>query len=100
MTFLNLLTIAEYDRLLTHERTNNGKIEARKNKNYKEGRPKKYNDKELFNAFGLLSCMSYKEVSAYTGISVSTLSRFKRNYDDMISQNKSMESDIISSDYI
>lgn len=74
-----MLAFAEYERSMIIERTQNGKTIAKQNPNYKEGRPKKYTKIQLDHAVSLLrQGKSYKEVSAITGISKSTLVRAKR----------------------
>ncbi|ENZ01017.1 hypothetical protein HMPREF1092_02186 [Clostridium thermobutyricum] len=56
-----------------------GKIIAKKNKDFKDGRPKKYTKKQLDHALSLLAVnggdLSYNEVSQLTKISKSTLIR-------------------------
>lgn len=62
------------------ERCREGKIKARENNpNFKEGRPKKYSDDELDDAMKYLERFSYNKVASMTGISKSTLIRYKRN---------------------
>ncbi|MCQ6343684.1 hypothetical protein NPM06_29735, partial [Bacillus cereus] len=60
------------------ERTQEGKAVAKLNPNFKEGRPKKYNKKQIEHALFLLHNHSYKEVKEKIGISKSTLIRAKR----------------------
>ena len=73
-----MLAFAEYERSMIVERTQNGKAIARQRKSFREGRPKKYTEKQLAHAVSLLrEGLSYKEVSALTGISKSTLIRNK-----------------------
>lgn len=69
---------AEFERDMIVERTSEGKEIARLNPDFKEGRPKKFNSKQLSHAIGLLEDHSYKEVEEITGISKSTLIRVKR----------------------
>ena len=75
----NLLAFAEFERSLIIERTQQGKEIARQNPNFKEGRPKKYNQAKINEALNLLSVnggnLSYKQVENLTGISKSTLIR-------------------------
>lgn len=73
-----MLAVAELERNLIIERTQNGKELARLNPNYKEGRPKKYTDAEINYALYLLKKHSYSEVVKLTGISKSTLIRAKQ----------------------
>ena len=70
-----MLAVAELERNMIIERTQNGKELARQNPNFKDGRPKKYTEEELENAIRLLEIFSYSEVVRQTGISKSTLVR-------------------------
>lgn len=74
-----LLAVAEMERNMIVERTQAGKAIAKQKEGFKEGRPKKFNKKQLDNALSMLtinggSC-SYNEVSELLGISKSTLIR-------------------------
>lgn len=74
-----MLAFAEYERGMIVERTQTGKIVARQNPNFKDGRPKKYTPIQIEHALSLLSSgKSHKEVEAITGISKSTMIREKR----------------------
>lgn len=74
-----MLAFAEYERSMIVERCASGKSIAKQNPNYKEGRPKKYTKIQIDHAISLLKQgKSYKEVSAITGISKSTLMRAMR----------------------
>lgn len=73
-----LLAVAEMERNLIVERTQEGKAIAKQREDFREGRPKKYTRKQLDHALALLDGSSYKEVEAVTGISVATLAREKR----------------------
>lgn len=70
-----LLAVAEMERNLIIERTQEGKAVAKQRADFKEGRPKKYTKKQLDHALKLLETNSYKEVGALTNISVATLAR-------------------------
>lgn len=74
-----LLAVAEMERNMIVERTQAGKVIARQKDGFKEGRPKKYTDKQLDNALSMLSInggdKSYTEVAELLGISKSTLIR-------------------------
>ena len=59
------------------ERTQEGKKIARKNKDYKEGRPKKFSKEQIRHAMQLLEDHSVGQVSRMTGISQRTLFREK-----------------------
>lgn len=50
-------SFAEFERDLIVERTQEGKAIAKLKSNYKDGRPKKYNKRQLDHAVGLLNCM-------------------------------------------
>ena len=74
-----MLAFAEYERGMIVERTQTGKMVARQNPSFKDGRPKKYTPIQIEHALSLLSSgKSYKEVEAITGISKSTLLREKK----------------------
>ncbi|MGA3674088.1 recombinase family protein [Lysinibacillus agricola] len=73
-----LLAVAEMERNLIIERTQEGKAIAKQREDFREGRPKKFDKKRLDTAMQLLESNSYKEVEAKTGISVATLAREKR----------------------
>lgn len=70
-----LLAVAEMERNLIVERTQEGKMIARQQKDFKEGRPKKFSKKQLDHAMSLLNSHSYNAVADLTGISKSTLIR-------------------------
>lgn len=73
-----LLAFSQFERSMIVERTQSGKEVARQNKDYREGRPKKYSKKQISHGLKLLETNSYKEVESLTGISKSTLIRAKR----------------------
>ena len=70
-----LLAVAEMERNLIVERTQEGKAIAKQNAGYKEGRPNKYTKQQLDHAMNLLAANSFRQVEALTGISMSTLKR-------------------------
>lgn len=72
-----MLAVAELERCQIIERTQNGKEIARKNPDYKEGRPKKFSKKQIELALMLLETYSYTMVAEMTGISKSSLIRAK-----------------------
>ena len=75
-----LLAFAEYERGMIVERTQTGKMVARQDPNYREGRPKKYKPAQLQHALQLLAeGHTYRQVEAMTGISKSTLTRAKHH---------------------
>ncbi len=73
-----LLAVAELERNQIIERCQTGKAIAKQNPEFTEGRPKKFNQKQVDHALELLKSHSYKEVEQLTGISKSTLIRAKR----------------------
>ena len=73
-----LLSFAQFERDLIVERTREGKEIAKKNPDYREGRPKKFSKKKINHALQLLENHSYLQVTELTGISKSTLIRAKR----------------------
>lgn len=75
-----MLAVAEMERNMIVERTQEGKMLARQNPNFKEGRPKKFSKEQIKLALQLLATHSYKQVEEMTGISISTLKRAKRAY--------------------
>jgi DNA invertase Pin-like site-specific DNA recombinase len=72
------LAFAEFERGMIVERTQEGKHIARQNPDFREGRPKKFSKAQMNHALELLEDHSYKEVSAMTGISVSSIQRARR----------------------
>ncbi|WP_329762595.1 recombinase family protein [Bacillus nitratireducens] len=73
-----LLAVAEMERNLIVERTQEGKAIAKQRDDFREGRPNKYSKKQIGHALKLLETHSYKEVENMTGISKSTLIRAKK----------------------
>ena len=74
-----MLASAEYERGMIVERTQTGRVIARQDPNYREGRPKKYSPSQLNHALELLKeGRTYRQVEELTGISKSTLIRGKK----------------------
>lgn len=73
-----MFAFAEFERDMIVERTQEGRAIARKHPNYHEGRPKKYSNKQIEHALGLLENHSYTQVTELTGISKATLARAKQ----------------------
>lgn len=73
-----LLAFAQFEREQIIERTRAGKAIAKKNPDFREGRPRKFTHQQIEHALELLEENSYKQVALMTGISVSTLVRAKR----------------------
>jgi DNA invertase Pin-like site-specific DNA recombinase len=75
-----MLAFAEYERGMIVERTQTGKAVAKLDPNFKDGRPPKFTQAQL--QLGLLLLAqgnTYKQVTAKTGISKSTLIRYQHN---------------------
>ena len=71
-----MLAFAEYERGMIVERTQTGKAVARQDPNFHDGRPKKYTPEQISLALSLLDQgNTYRQVTALTGISKSTLIR-------------------------
>ena len=73
-----MFAFAEFERDMIVERTQEGRAIARKNKDYREGRPKKYSKKQIMHALSLLENHSYTQVAEMTGISKATLARARK----------------------
>lgn len=72
-----MFAFAEFERDMIVERTQEGRNMARKNPNFREGRPKKYSKSQINHALELLNDHSYTQVVEMTGISKATLARAK-----------------------
>lgn len=73
-----MLAFAEFERDMIVQRTQEGKAIAKQNKDYKEGRPKKYSSDQMKHAYELLKQgNTYSVIERMTGISKSTLIRYK-----------------------
>lgn len=73
-----LLSFAQFERDMIVERTQEGKVIAKQNPNFREGRPKKFSKAQISHALELLGKYSYKQVEEMTGISKSTLIRNRK----------------------
>lgn len=73
-----MLAVAELERNMIIERTQEGKAIAKTKEGFKEGRPKEYTDTQINMALDLLKEHSYTEVEKMTKISKSTLTREMR----------------------
>lgn len=78
LIFTVLSAFAEFERDMIVERTKEGKAIAKQKEGFTEGRPPKYNKKQIKHALELLQTNSYKQVEEMTGISKSTLLRAKK----------------------
>ncbi|MED4225611.1 recombinase family protein [Neobacillus cucumis] len=72
-----LLAVAEMERNLIVERTQEGKALAKQSDDFREGRPRKHSKQQVQHALKLLETHTYKEVEAMTGITKRTLIRRK-----------------------
>lgn len=83
LVYTILLAVAEMERDMIVSRTQEGKKFAKKyNKNYKEGRPKRKLTKQYLHALEVLKHNTYKETAELTNLSISTLQRIKKQYDE------------------
>lgn len=73
-----MLAFAEFERDMIIERTQEGKAIAKRQPDFREGRPRLYSRKQIQHALDLLQDHSYRQVTELTGISKSTLIRAKR----------------------
>lgn len=78
LIFTIFSAFADFERDLIVERTREGKEIAKQRPDFKEGRPRKFSQQQINLAMKLLERNSYKEVEQMTGISKSTLTRYKR----------------------
>ncbi|MDA1476286.1 recombinase family protein [Bacillus changyiensis] len=69
---------AEFERDMIVERTQEGKAIAKQRDDFREGRPRKFNKRQIDHALDLLATYSYTEVERMTGISKATLVRRNR----------------------
>ena len=72
-----MFAFAEFERDMIVERTQEGRAIARKNPNFREGRPKKFSRTQMDHAMELLKDHSFSQVVQLTGISKATLAREK-----------------------
>lgn len=73
-----LLAVAEMERNIIIERTQEGKAIARQHDDFREGRPITHKKKAIEHALQLLETHSYSQVAEMTSISKSTLTRAVR----------------------
>lgn len=74
-----MLAFSQYEKDMINERCREGRMIARQNPDYREGRPKKFSREQINLGLSLLDDgKTYKQVEAMTGISKSTLIRAKR----------------------
>lgn len=75
LVFNIMMSFAEFERDMIVERTREGKMIARQDPSFKEGRPKKYSKMQISHAIELKKHHTYKQVEEMTGISKPTLYR-------------------------
>ena len=78
LIFTIFSAFADFERDLIVERTQEGREIAKQRPGFKEGRPRKYSKQQIDLAMQLLESNSYTQVEKMTGISKSTLTRYKR----------------------
>ncbi|MEH7014829.1 recombinase family protein [Neobacillus niacini] len=78
-----MLAVAEMERNMIVERTQEGKALARQREDFREGRPKKFKKTQIEHALKLLETNSYMQVEDITGISKSTLIRAKKRQEQL-----------------
>lgn len=79
-----LLAVAEMERNMIVERTQSGKAIAKTKEGFKEGRPRRMNEKQIKEVLSMLSVnggdKSYSEVAELFDISKRTLIRYQNKY--------------------
>lgn len=80
LIFTIFSAFADFERDLIVERTQEGKEIAKQRPGFREGRPKKFSQQQISLAMRLLEEHSYTEVEKMTGISKSTLTRYKKSW--------------------
>src|SRR5699024_4214029 len=75
LIFIIMMSFAEFERDMIVERTQEGKLMAKQDPDYREGRPRKYSKKQVEHAMELKNTHTYKQVEQMTGISKPTLYR-------------------------
>lgn len=82
LTFTILSAFAEYEKDCINERCREGKARAKESTDFKEGRPVVHGIGVKEHSLQLLNeGHSYKKVSKMTGLSISTIQRYKRKID-------------------
>jgi len=75
LIFNIMMSFAEFERDMIVERTQEGKMIAKQDPNFREGRPRKFSKKQMEHAMKLKETHTYKQVEEMTGISKPTLYR-------------------------
>ena len=82
-----LLAVADMERDMIVERTQEGKAYAKKNNpNFKEGRPKRQLSDKYLKAIELMQTNSIAETALITSISTATLKRIRKQYKDEVAE--------------
>ena len=80
LIFNIMMSFAEFERDMIVERTQEGKLMAKQDPDFREGRPKKYSRKQIEHAVKLKETHTYKQVEQLTGISKPTLYRALKQF--------------------
>ena len=84
-----LLSVAELERDMILERTQEGKAYAKiHNPNFKKRRPKRKLSVRYLKAIDIMQTNSIAESATITGISVATLKRIRKQYKDEVSRGE------------
>lgn len=84
-----LLAVADMERDMIVERTQEGKAYAKKhNPNFKEGRPKRKLSDKYLKALELMQTNSIAETALITSISTATLKRIRKQYKDEVASGE------------
>ena len=84
-----LLAVADMERDMIVERTQEGKAYAKKNNpNFKEGRPKRKLSDKYLKALELMQTNSISETALITSISTATLKRIRKQYKDEVASGE------------
>lgn len=75
LIFNIMMSFAEFERDMIVERTQEGKMIARQDPSFREGRPKKFSKQQIEHAIKLKRTHTYRQVEELTGISKPTLYR-------------------------
>lgn len=75
LIFNIMMSFAEFERDMIVERTQEGKMIARQDPNFREGRPRKFSKQQIEHAIMLKQKHTYRQVEEMTGISKPTLYR-------------------------
>ena len=84
LIFNIMMSFAEFERDMIVERTQEGKMIARQDPAFREGRPKKYSKKQIEHAIKLKETHTYKQVEGMTGISKPTIYRAMKRRQSLV----------------